>query len=78
MSDNALAPIVPITFRVAGRLSPQVPGIGVAAVSTLGYLGFLICPALVGMITEITSLRVSFAAIAGLMIGVAVLSRKLK
>jgi MFS family permease len=73
-----LAPIVPIAFRIAGRLSPNAPGVGVAAVSTLGYAGFLIGPALVGMIAEITSLRASFATIAALMICVAILSRKLK
>ncbi|MEL6639782.1 MAG: MFS transporter [Pseudomonadota bacterium] len=73
-----LAPIVPIAFRIAGKLSPNAPGVGVAAVSTLGYAGFLIGPALVGLIAEVTSLRASFATIAGLMVCVAVLSRRLK
>ncbi len=73
-----LAPIVPTAFRIAGRLAPDAPSVGVAAVSTLGYAGFLIGPALVGMIAEVTSLRTSFATIAGLMICVATLSRKLR
>lgn len=73
-----LAPIVPIAFRMAGRLSPASPGVGVAAVSTLGYAGFLLGPALVGLVAEASSLRWSFAAVAGLLLVVAGLSRSLR
>ena len=73
-----LAPIVPVAFRMAGRLSPNAPGVGVAAVSTLGYAGFLLGPAVVGLVSEATNLRWSFVAIAGLLLAVTALSRSLK
>ena len=72
-----LAPIVPVAFRMAGRLSPNAPGVGVAAVSTLGYAGFLLGPAVVGLVSEATNLRWSFVAIAALLLTVAALSRRL-
>ncbi|MEM7724493.1 MAG: MFS transporter, partial [Pseudomonadota bacterium] len=72
-----LAPIVPLAFRIAGKLSPDAPGVGVAAVSTLGYAGFLLGPPLVGMVAEASSLRWSLGAVAGLLLVVATLSRRL-
>ena len=73
-----LAPIVPLTFRIAGKLSPNAPGVGVAAVSTLGYAGFLLGPPLVGLVAEASSLRLSLGAVAGLLLVVAILSRRLQ
>lgn len=72
-----LAPIVPVAFRMAGRLLPNAPGVGVAAVSTLGYAGFLLGPAVVGLVAEASTLRWSFVAIATLLLAVAALSRRL-
>lgn len=72
-----LAPIVPLAFRIAGKLSPDAPGVGVAAVSTLGYAGFLLGPPLVGLVAEASSLRWSLGAVAGLLLIVAILSRRL-
>ncbi len=73
-----LAPIVPLAFRIAGKLSPNAPGVGVAAVSTLGYAGFLLGPPLVGLVAEASSLRLSLGAVAGLLLIVAILSRRLQ
>ncbi|WP_299284023.1 hypothetical protein [uncultured Tateyamaria sp.] len=72
-----LAPIVPLAFRIAGKLSPDAPGVGVAAVSTLGYAGFLLGPPLVGLVAEASSLRWSLGAVALLLLIVAMLSRRL-
>ena len=36
-----LANVAPIVFSAAGRLPDLAPGIGIAAVSTAGYCGFL-------------------------------------
>ena len=71
----SLAPIVPTAFRIAGQLSPRNPGLGVAAASSLGYAGFLLGPALVGFVAEASGLRGPFAAVAGLLAAVALLSR---
>ncbi len=70
-----LAPVMPTAFRIAAKLSAQLPGIGVAAVSTSATLGFLLGPVIVGLIAEFSGLRVSFGVIALLLGGVALLSR---
>jgi hypothetical protein len=49
----------------------------VAAVSTLGYVGFLLGPALVGLAAEAASLAAAFAAIAVLLVGAGGLARRL-
>lgn len=77
LAGLGLAPIVPTAFRIAGRLSPRNPGLGVAAASSLGYAGFLLGPALVGLMAEAAGLRLSFAAVAGLLAAVALLSRRM-
>ena len=74
LTGAGIAVIAPVTFRLAGRLSPGAPGVGVAAVATPGYLGFLLGPPLVGLLAEAGSLRLSFAALAASMALVAVLS----
>lgn len=52
-----LATVVPTTFTAAGRLSgPRGPGAGIAAVSALGWAGFLCGPPLIGLLSQFTSL----------------------
>jgi MFS family permease len=46
----------PILFAGGGRLEPEAPGRGIAAVTTLGYLGFLSGPPLIGFAAQLTSL----------------------
>jgi predicted MFS family arabinose efflux permease len=51
-----LAGIVPVVFRAAAT-HPDVPaGIGLAAVSTAGYTGFLLGPPVIGTIAGVTTL----------------------
>lgn len=47
-----LANTVPVIFSSACKISGVKPGIGIAGVATLGYLGFLIGPPLIGTIAE--------------------------
>ncbi|HEX8105614.1 MAG TPA: MFS transporter [Solirubrobacteraceae bacterium] len=51
-----LAAMVPTVFRGAGSVPGLPPGVGLAAVSTLGYTGFLVGPPLIGALAEATSL----------------------
>lgn len=53
--------VVPMTFSMAGRVPNMSGGPAIAAVSTVGYFGFLIVPPVVGFIAEALSLRWSFA-----------------
>src|SRR5438874_12032715 len=52
----------PVVFGVAGR-RPDA-GTAVATVTTIGYLGLLIGPPLVGGVAQATSLRASFVVLA--------------
>lgn len=56
--------IVPLVFSIAGKVKHVNTGQSLAAVSTIGYLGFLLVPPMVGFIAQATSLRWSFAVIA--------------
>jgi hypothetical protein len=65
-----LAGVVPTLFR-SGADEPGVPtGPALAAVSTLGYLGFLAGPPLIGGVAQLTSLRMacSLLVIAGVLV----------
>ena len=48
--------VVPIVFRASGHVPGMAAGVGLAAVSTMGYLGFLVGPPTIGGIAELTSL----------------------
>lgn len=58
-----VACIVPTTYSLAGKNSRVEPGIALAIVSSVSYLGFLMGPPLIGYIAEISSLRYSYALI---------------
>jgi MFS family permease len=53
--------VVPMTFSMAGKVKNMSGGPAIAAVSTVGYFGFLIVPPVVGFIAEALHLRWSFA-----------------
>ncbi|MBO9563644.1 MAG: MFS transporter [Niastella sp.] len=53
--------IVPMTFSMAGKVKGMSGGPAIAAVSTVGYFGFLVVPPAVGFIAEALNLRWSFA-----------------
>jgi len=55
--------IVPLVFSEAGKSKTMNNGAAIAAVSTVGYLGFLIVPPLVGFVAQATNLRCSFGLI---------------
>jgi MFS family permease len=64
--------IIPMIYSAAGKSKIMSPGVAIAAVSTIGYLGFLFGPPFIGFIAQATSLRISFGLIAlmGTMIAV--------
>jgi MFS family permease len=66
----------PIVFGIAGR-RPDA-GSAVATVTTIGYLGLLIGPPLVGGIAQVTNLRVSFFTLAVVAVAVATAAIRLR
>lgn len=63
--------LVPVLFSAAGRSKDMPSGLAVTAVSTLGYLGLLAGPAVIGFVAHATSLSVAFALIAAAFLVVA-------
>jgi MFS family permease len=55
--------IVPTVYSTAGKQTRIPPGIALATVSSVSFLGFLMGPPLIGYIAEAFSLRYSFAVI---------------
>lgn len=60
--------IVPILFSAAGNQSQMSTNLAITAVTTMGYLGILAGPALIGFISHAISLSFAFSAIAVLML----------
>lgn len=59
-----LANIVPILFTAAGRTPGVASEVGIAAVVSFGYFGFLIGPPLIGFVAQVTSLSWGLALVA--------------
>jgi len=70
--------VVPLVYSVAGRSKTLSPEMALAAVSTIGYLGFLAGPPLIGLVAQATSLRISFSIIALMGTCIAVMSTRAK
>lgn len=65
--------VIPLVYSEAGRSSTTSPGMALTAVSSIGFLGFLAGPPLIGVIAGFSSLRISFVVVAciGLFIALA-------
>ena len=73
MAGAGYSSIIPLVFAAGGRVSGTSDGAGVATVSGLGYLGFLVGPPVIGFISQMTSLRFGLAFVVTLTALVAVL-----
>ncbi|MDN3674117.1 MFS transporter [Flavobacterium branchiarum] len=63
--------VVPLVFSIAGRSTTLSSGSALTSISTIGYLGFLIVPPMVGFISEFLSMKWAFlimAFLGGMMI----------
>lgn len=56
--------LVPVVFRLAGEQKIMPSSLAIAAVTTTGYAGILLGPAMIGFISQATSLKFSFVALA--------------
>jgi MFS family permease len=66
--------VIPTIYSTAVRSAKVAPGMALAGVSSIGFLGFLMGPPLIGYIAQVSSLRYSFGIVAffGLLISVMV------
>lgn len=68
------ANIVPVMFSAAGRQTVMPQAVAVPAITTLGYLGVLSGPAVIGYVAHYTHLSFSFSLIMALMLIVGAVS----
>ncbi|WP_461451245.1 MFS transporter [Mucilaginibacter sp.] len=68
--------VVPMVYSAAGKSKTMAPGVALAAVSTIGFIGFLFGPPIIGFIAGLATLRASFVFIAFMGTCVVVLSTK--
>ncbi|WP_130859155.1 MFS transporter [Gracilibacillus phocaeensis] len=61
----ALAPITPIAFSIASKISNQRRSEAVSIVTIFGYLAFLLAPLTIGILGDTLSLRVAFTLLIG-------------
>lgn len=68
------ANIVPVMFSAVGQQKVMPQAVAVPAMTTLGYLGVLSGPAVIGYVAHFSSLTFAFSLIMALMLAVAALS----
>ncbi len=78
MVGLGVSSIVPVVYSIAGRHTKIPPGIALATVASVSFLGFLMGPPLIGYISEAFGLRYSFAVIGLFGIGIALLVSRIK
>ena len=61
------ANIVPVLFSASGRVTGVPPSLALATVTTIAYAGLLLGPALVGFISDRTSLPFAFVIVAAML-----------
>lgn len=70
--------VVPLVYSAAGKSKTLSPGMALATVSTIGYLGFLIGPPLIGFVAQASSLSISFSIIALMGTCIAIMGSRVK
>ena len=70
--------VVPLVYSAAGKFGTMSPGVAIAAVSTIGFVGFLVGPPVIGFVAGVFSLRASFILIAAMGMCVVIVSSKAK
>jgi MFS family permease len=67
-----------MVYSAAGKSKTMSAGVALAAVSTIGFIGFLVGPPVIGFIAGLATLRASFVFIAIMGMSVVVLSTRAK
>jgi MFS family permease len=70
-----LGVVVPVLFRAAGSTAGVPVGVGLAAVSTIGWLGFLAGPPAIGFVAGVVGLRSALLIVVAAILTAALLSR---
>lgn len=69
--------VVPLVFSVTGKNTHMAAGPAIAAVSVIGYIGFLLGPPMIGYISQAINLRLAFALVAVIGFSITLLAGKI-
>jgi hypothetical protein len=72
MVGLGIANAIPILFSRAGNVPGVDPAVGLAAVATTGYLGFLTGPPFIGLVAELATLRLALGLVVACCVLIAV------
>ncbi len=78
MVGLGVSSVVPTVYSQAGKQGKIPPGIALATVSSVSFLGFLMGPPLIGYISEMAGLRYSFSVIGVFGLGISFLVSHIK
>jgi MFS family permease len=78
MVGAGVSSVIPMIYSAVGKSKIMSPGVAIAAVSTIGYLGFLFGPPFIGFIAQVTNLRISFGLIAVMGTMIAVIASRIR
>lgn len=70
-----ISPVLPLAFVAASHHDPGNTGIAVARVNIGNYIGFVVGAPLVGVIGEFSSLRVGFAVLVLVALGISLTAK---
>jgi MFS family permease len=69
---------IPNVYSLVGKQNKMSPSAALAAISSISYLGFLLGPPVIGYISKLSNLRISYAFIAVFGIMISVMVKRLK
>lgn len=70
-----VATIAPIVYSTAGRSRGVAPGTAIAAATTIGYLGFIAGPPLIGLVAGLITLRWALLVVVALLVAMVAMAR---
>lgn len=71
LAGLGVANLAPVMYSAAGNHPGLPSGVAISAVTTVGYAGILVAPAVIGVIAEQVGFRITYTALAGLLLLVA-------
>jgi hypothetical protein len=72
------ANVVPVMFSAAGRQTVMPANLAVPAMTTIGYAGSLIGPAIIGLLSGLFGLPASLTVVAAMLVVVGIASTRIK
>lgn len=78
LTGFGVSSVVPLAYGIAGKSKKMTAGIAISLVSSVGFLGFLFGPPIIGYVAEALNLQWSFGLMAVIGFGTALLAARAK